>query len=115
MSGLPAQLWLLLRCRSPPRRRQNDQASVVSATLYETGLFGVAERLLKLRIRKTDVRSAPRVRAVDAEAVELGDERRRALKTVSGDHLPTPFARKPRGEGVRKTAITDRIAGPSYA
>ena len=46
---------LLLRCCSPPLGRQNDQAPIVSATLYETGLLGVADRLLKVRIRKTDI------------------------------------------------------------
>ena len=62
---------LLLRCRRPPLSRQNDQALIVTATLYEVGHFGVADRLLKV------------VRAFGTEAVELGDERRTALKTGS--------------------------------
>ena len=66
----------LLRCCGPPLGRQNDQALIVRAPLYEAGHFGVADRLLEV------------VRAPGTEAVELGDERRRALKTVSGDHQP---------------------------
>ena len=59
----------------------------------EPGLFGVTERLFEVRTRKTDVMtdafgSPPRMRALVTEAVNLGDEHRRAPKTVSGDHLP---------------------------
>jgi hypothetical protein len=83
----------LLRCCGSPLGRQKDQALVVSATLYEPGLLGVADRLLKVRIRKADVTadafsSPPGMRAVDGEAVKLGDERHRALETVLGDHQP---------------------------
>ena len=46
----------LLRCCGPPLGRQKDQALVV---------FGVADRLLKVRIRKADVAadafSSPRI------------------------------------------------------
>jgi hypothetical protein len=66
---------------------------VVSATLYETGRFGVPDRLREVGIRKADVTTdafspPPRAGAVGTEAVKLGDERRRALETVSGDHQP---------------------------
>ena len=61
--------------------------------MYETGLFGVADRFLDLRARKTDITadafgSPPRIRVPDTEAVELGYECRRALETISGDHQP---------------------------
>jgi hypothetical protein len=46
---------LLLRCRRSTRDRQNDQTLVVRPPLYETGLFGVADRLLEVRAIKTDV------------------------------------------------------------
>ena len=83
----PSATVLLLRCRRPPLSRQNDQALIVSATLYETGLLGVADRFLELRARKTDITadafgSPPRIRVPDTEAVKLGDECRRALETV---------------------------------
>jgi hypothetical protein len=73
-----------LRCCGSPFGRQDDQARVVSATLYETGLFGVADRRFEVRICKTDITanafsSPPGMRALGTEAVELGDERRRAL------------------------------------
>jgi hypothetical protein len=76
-----------LRCGGSTRGRQHDQARVVSATLYETGPLGVAERFLELRARKADVTadafgSPPRIRVPDTEAVELGDECRHALETV---------------------------------
>jgi hypothetical protein len=82
-----------LRCGGPPRSRQHDQALVVSATLYETGVFGVADRLLEVRIRKTDITanalsSPPGMRALGTEAAKLGDKRRRAFETVLGDHRP---------------------------
>jgi hypothetical protein len=45
-----------LRCCGPPGRRQNDdQARIIGAPLYETGRFGVADRLLKVRIRDPDI------------------------------------------------------------
>ena len=55
--------------------------------------LGVADRLPEVRTPKADVTadvfsSPPRGRALDAEAVKLGDERRCTLKTVSGDHRP---------------------------
>ena len=58
-------------------------------TLHEPGLLGVADRQLQRRAIKVDVAadafsSPPRMRALDAKAVELGDERRRAFETVSG-------------------------------
>jgi hypothetical protein len=82
----------LLRCCGPPLGREDDQARIVSATLYETGLFGVPDRLLEARIRKADITadafsSPPGMRGLGAKAMELGDERRRALKTVSEGHL----------------------------
>jgi hypothetical protein len=85
---------LLLRCSRPPRSRQNDQALIVSATLYKVGLLGIANRLVEGQTRKTDIAtdalgSPPRVRAAGAKAVELGDECRRALKTVLFAHLLT--------------------------
>ena len=49
---------LLFRCRRPPLSRQDDQALIVTATLYETGLLGVADRLLQVRIRKLTSRPA---------------------------------------------------------
>ena len=74
-------------CEGPPRGRQKDEARIVSATMDETGLFGVRDCLLKVRPRKTDIAadafsSPPGMRAVGTQAVELGDERRRALQTV---------------------------------
>jgi hypothetical protein len=82
----------LSRGCGPSLGRQNDQALVVSATLYETGLFGVPNRLLKVRIRRTDITanafgSPPRRRAVGTEAVELGDERRRRAQDGLGRSL----------------------------
>lgn len=64
---------------------------MVSATPYETGFFGVPDRLLEVRIRKTEISAdalslPPGMRALAAQAVELSDERRRAPETVSGDH-----------------------------
>ena len=55
--------------------------------MYETGLLGVADRLFEGQTRKTDIAanafsSPPRLRAVGTQAVELGDERRRAFETV---------------------------------
>ena len=55
------------------------------------GLLGIAERLLEVRASRPTSRPTlsarrQRVRAADTEAVELADERRRALKTVSGGH-----------------------------
>ena len=35
-----------------PQPSENDQALIVSATLYETGLFGVADRLVEVRARQ---------------------------------------------------------------
>jgi hypothetical protein len=60
-------------------------------SLYETGPLGIANRLLEVRIRKTNVAtnafsSPPGKRGFATKAVELGDERRRAFETVSGDH-----------------------------
>ena len=83
----------LLRCCGSPLGRQDDQAIIVSATLDEPSRHGVADRLPEVRTPKTYVTadvfsSPPRGRALDAEAVKLGDERRCALKTVSGDHRP---------------------------
>ena len=65
----------------------------------ETGLHGVADRLIKVRIRKADVAAdavstPPRMRALDAKAVEMGDERRRAFETVSG-HARDPGLAQP--------------------
>jgi hypothetical protein len=85
--------WTTGRCRSPACSRQNDQALVIGATLYETGLFGVADRLLEVRIRKADVTadarsSPPGMRAVDAEAMELSDEGGGALETGHQPMLP---------------------------
>jgi hypothetical protein len=82
-----------LRCCGPPGGRQDDQALIVGAPLYETGLFGVADRLLEVRIRKTDgttdaFGSPPRIRVPDTEVVELGDECRHTLETVLVDHPP---------------------------
>ena len=39
----------------PAPSRQDDQARIVSATLYETGLLGVVERLLEGQTRKADI------------------------------------------------------------
>ena len=58
---------LLLRCRGPPLGRQHDQARIVGGDALG---------------------SPPGMRGLGTEAVELGDERRRALKTVSVDHQP---------------------------
>ena len=82
---------LLSRGCGPPLRRQNGEALVVRAPLYETGLFSVADRQLQCRAIKVDVAAdafspSPRMRAVGTEPVESGDERRRVLDTVSGDH-----------------------------
>jgi hypothetical protein len=82
----------LLRCPRPPLSRQKDQALIVIATLYETGLLGVADRALKLRISQADVAAdalspPPGMRCLGTEAVVLRDERR-ALKMVSGDQRP---------------------------
>ena len=82
-----------MRCCGAPLGRQDDQAIIVSATLDEPDLLGVADRLPEVRTPKADVTadvfsSPPRGRALDADAVKLGDERRRTLKTVSGDHPP---------------------------
>jgi hypothetical protein len=68
-----------LRRRSPPGGRQHDQALVVGSTLYETGPLGVADRLLKVGIRQTDVAAdafsaPPGMRARGTEAGELGDD-----------------------------------------
>ena len=57
----------------------------------ETGLLGVADRLVEGQTRKTDIAtdalgSPPGMRPLGAKAVELGDERRRALKTVLFAH-----------------------------
>jgi hypothetical protein len=84
---------VLLRCCGSPLGRQKDQALVVSAALYEPGLLGVADRLFKVSSLKAEVAAhavspPPGMRAGDAEAMELGDERRRALETVLGDHRP---------------------------
>jgi hypothetical protein len=81
-----------LRCRSPSGSRQRDQAPVVGPPLYKPGFFAVVERLYELRTREANVAvdalsSPPGMRALGSEAVELGDERRRAVKTVSGGHL----------------------------
>ena len=77
----------LLRCRRPPLSRQNDQALIVNATLYETGLLGVADRLVEGRTGKTDIAtdalgSPPGMRDLGSKAVEVGDERRRAFETI---------------------------------
>jgi hypothetical protein len=77
----------LLRCRGPPLSRQNDQALIVSAPLYKTGLLGVADRLVEGQTRKTDIAtdalgSPPGMWGLGTKAVELDDECRRALKTV---------------------------------
>ena len=100
-----AALRRLLRC--PPLGRQKDRARVVRATM---------DRARPSRRRRsacsrgkpcqadiaTDAFSSPPgMRGLGTEAVELGDERRRALETVSGYHLPTPALRSPR-EGDRK-------------
>ena len=59
----------------------------------ETGFFGVADRLLKVRIRKADV-TADGLSARHQECGALALRwwswamKRCALKTVSGDHLP---------------------------
>ena len=81
----------LLRCRRPPLIRQNDQARVVSATMDQTGLFGVADRLFEGQTCKAHITtdafcSPPGMRGLGTKAVELGDERRRALKTVLVAH-----------------------------
>jgi hypothetical protein len=59
----------------------------------EPGLLGIVERLFEGQTRKADIAadafsSPPRMRAVDAEAMKLGDERHCALETVLGDHRP---------------------------
>ena len=82
---------LLLRRRRPTLSRQNDQALIVSATLYETGLLRVADRLVEVRARKTDgttdaFGSPPGIRVPGTEAVEMGDECRHTLETVLVDH-----------------------------
>jgi hypothetical protein len=46
---------LCLLLRRPARGRQNDEARIVSATMDETGRFGVPDRLFEVRIRKADV------------------------------------------------------------
>ena len=73
-----------MRSPRPPLSPQNDQALIVSAPLYETGLLGVADRLVEGETRKTDIAtdalgSPPGMRGLGTEAVELGDERRRSL------------------------------------
>ena len=83
-------MGLLRRCGSA-FGRQDDQALIVGATMEEPSLLGIAHRQLQRRAIKADVagdafRSPPGMRAVDAEAMKLGDERGRALETVSGDH-----------------------------
>jgi hypothetical protein len=68
--------------------------------MYETGLLGIVERLFEKRARKADVTanalgSPPGMRAVDAEAMKLGDERRCALETAfahAADSLRSPRA-----------------------
>ena len=84
---------LLSRCRYPPLGRQVDQTGIVGPTFYQPDILGVADRPLKVRTRQPDVLTnvlspPPRVRAAGDEAVELGDERRCTLKSVSGDHQP---------------------------
>jgi hypothetical protein len=56
--------------------------------MYQTGLLGAADCLFKLPICKAEVAAdafspPPGMRAGDTEAMELGDERRRAFETVS--------------------------------
>ena len=80
-----------MRCRRPTLGRQKDQAGIVGPTFYEPDILGVADRLFKVRARQPDVLTnvlspPPRVRAAGTEAMELGNERRCALKSVSGDH-----------------------------
>ena len=77
----------LLRCCGPPCRRQEDQAWVVSATLYETGPLCVADRFFEVRAVKTDgttdaFGSPPGIRVPHTEVVEMGHECRHALETV---------------------------------
>ena len=57
----------------------------------EPSLFGVADRLVEGQTCKTDIAtdalgSPPGMRGLGTKAVELGDERRRALKTVLVAH-----------------------------
>ena len=57
----------------------------------EPGLLGVVEGLLELLALKPDIAAdafsaTPRMRAASTEAMELGDEQRRAVETASG-HL----------------------------
>ena len=57
------------------------------------GLLGVTDRLVEGQTCKTDIAtdalgSPPGMRGLGTKAMELGDERRRALKTVSGGHPP---------------------------
>ena len=54
-------------------------------------LLGVADRLFEVRTRKPDVlpdvlRTPPGLRVLGTQTAKLGDQRRRALKSVFGNH-----------------------------